>query len=710
MMRGAESDGAVSWLTSRLRPAGGLLRASLMSYGLVAFLQHPLPALLVLLATFFHPYVGLMGLLGALTSNLIARWMAEPHATWRTGMHGMSGLLVGLAVTMNTDPSTRVVVFVLFGAAVAGVLSSFLASALAKYDLPILSLPMMLLAWPILMGVGVDPVSTHAFPSLPLLRELDLWLFEQLPLPLFKFFSMFGSILFQQNLISGVLVLLAIALTSRISLLYALWGGLLGLGAYGYLHGSLDGFQGLNYVLTALALGGFFVVANGHGFLFATLAILTVGLVDYSAYQFLNPPVALTVSNMPSALVETDHRTAIPTLVFAFNTVTLAFLYPLKIAYLDQRSTRLIPVPLTLIRSPEANLRWARRWRSSRYIQLTMLTLPFMGRWSVLQGHNGRWTHKGRGRYAWDFVIRDDEGHQHRGDGGRLEDYYCWSLPVLAPAPGRVIAVENSVPDNPPGSAQTERNWGNYLLLDHGNGEVSLLAHFKQKSISVRSGDSVERGQVLGQCGNSGRSQVPHIHYQLQYGAVPGGISLPAVLSEAVVDGEISANVQPEPGSRVEPVEITPQAQWHLLGRETERWVFECRVGLRRFTETLEFTTDDAGLPAVRSGKNHLWYLLEKPSFAQFSPDFKTFPTLLEPSGWLRVVGESLILPRMLREGLRWQGGEVLDHSGDRWTLQVGERVIVLDSARGVVLEASLPSSSFRFRLLEHFPPSDQEK
>jgi murein DD-endopeptidase MepM/ murein hydrolase activator NlpD len=56
---------------------------------------------------------------------------------------------------------------------------------------------------------------------------------------------------------------------------------------------------------------------------------------------------------------------------------------------------------------------------------------------------------------------------------------------------------------------------GRYLMIDHGNGFITKYLHLK-KSL-VKKGDSVERGQVIGLLGNSGRSTGPHVHYEIQY-------------------------------------------------------------------------------------------------------------------------------------------------------------------------------------------------
>jgi len=56
---------------------------------------------------------------------------------------------------------------------------------------------------------------------------------------------------------------------------------------------------------------------------------------------------------------------------------------------------------------------------------------------------------------------------------------------------------------------------GRYVVLDHGNGFKTKYAHLK-KSL-VQKGETVERGQIIGLVGNSGRSTGPHVHYEIHY-------------------------------------------------------------------------------------------------------------------------------------------------------------------------------------------------
>ena len=59
---------------------------------------------------------------------------------------------------------------------------------------------------------------------------------------------------------------------------------------------------------------------------------------------------------------------------------------------------------------------------------------------------------------------------------------------------------------------------GNCVVIDHGNSEYSVLAHMQLGSVTVKAGERVAAGQVIGKLGSSGDSGGPHLHYQLQSG------------------------------------------------------------------------------------------------------------------------------------------------------------------------------------------------
>lgn len=177
------------------------------------------------------------------------------------------------------------------------------------------------------------------------------------------------------------------------------------------------------------------------------------------------------------------------------------------------------------------------------YQTSTALELPFEDEWYVI---NGGKTHRegahhfinrgGGERYAIDFLMVLDtvlpDGTvrkiNYAVDFKQNENHYCFGKRLNAPGDGKIIAVVNTVDDNQPGTVNRNQPGGNYLTIDHLNGETSILAHLKKGSIIVAIGENVVKGQEVGQAGNSGASDAPHVHYQLQGTAgVLEGLGLP---------------------------------------------------------------------------------------------------------------------------------------------------------------------------------------
>ena len=148
--------------------------------------------------------------------------------------------------------------------------------------------------------------------------------------------------------------------------------------------------------------------------------------------------------------------------------------------------------------------------------QVVVLDSPLTGEWLVSNG--GRSTllngHSPNENHAVDFIRLGENGRTHTGGAGApLADYAGFGLPVLAPADGRVVEVTDGYADTPPG---TNGDHANHLVLDMGHSRYVLMAHLKQGSATVRVDDVVRRGQPVAAVGNSGHSNEPHLHLQVQ--------------------------------------------------------------------------------------------------------------------------------------------------------------------------------------------------
>jgi hypothetical protein len=193
--------------------------------------------------------------------------------------------------------------------------------------------------------------------------------------------------------------------------------------------------------------------------------------------------------------------------------------------------------------------------RFGGYKAVTNLKLPFSGEWFVEQGGrsmflNGYFLNDDQ-RFSIDFVLVKD-GRLFSGDGSDNAQYFCFGQPVLAPADGQVVMVADGFQDNPPGHPTRDSPKGNMVLIAHGHSEFSMMDHLKQNSVRVKKGDKVKQGDVVGECGNSGPSPVPHIHYMLQNsGGLPLPDSLPAQFVDYYADGKSVASGEPERGQMV---------------------------------------------------------------------------------------------------------------------------------------------------------------
>ena len=163
------------------------------------------------------------------------------------------------------------------------------------------------------------------------------------------------------------------------------------------------------------------------------------------------------------------------------------------------------------------------------FTQKTALLFPFRGRGMITQGGALNDGHRNRsGMFAIDAIALSDRYAAMNDEGDALTSYAGWGRPIIAPAAGTIVAVRSDRPDQPvPGTSdaryfapefRTGGDPANHVVIDHGNGEFSMIAHMQFGSIKVQNGDRVEQGQPLGLLGNSGDSTSPHVHHQLMSG------------------------------------------------------------------------------------------------------------------------------------------------------------------------------------------------
>lgn len=512
-----------------------IIKGTFNSYGQIFLSDNRAFSIALLVVTFFDLHIGYAGFLSALLTNLIARLTGLNRNSILSGAYGFNSLLVGLGIGSMFAPSIPFWLVLGSTALLTLIITTAIEGITFRYGLPYLSISFLISIWIVLLAarqfsaleLSSDGVySTNEMVQTGGMALLSMHEFlNHLPLPysLEVYFRSLGAILFQYHLSAGIVIAIGLLLVSRISFLLSLVGfysAWLFLNLGGYDLQSLNyTYIGFNFILTAIAIGGFFLVASGWSFIWMVV---------------LMPLVAFITSAAEAFFLEWQ----LPVYSLPFNLTVLLFLYFLKF-----RDRNIFSPALVVYQhfSAEKNL-YTRLGYDERFGERPWfnLSLPFWGEWQVTQGHSGEFTHKDEWQHAWDFEIIDDEGAFFRADGSQKEHYYCFGKPVVAAADGWIEEVADGVEDNAIGGMNLGHNWGNSVVIRHAERLFSKVSHLKKNSITVVKGQWVKRGDIIGYVGNSGRSPRPHLHFQIQETPYVGSKTIYFPLSNYIVSGEKS--------------------------------------------------------------------------------------------------------------------------------------------------------------------------
>ncbi|MGD9931013.1 MAG: urea transporter [Mangrovibacterium sp.] len=510
-----------------------VLFSVLNSYSQVFFSTSKTLAAFLVAISFFDYGAGIGGLMAVLIANALAWGLGYNTYFIRSGLYGFNALLVGLGVGLYYQPSPEVYVLVGVTALSCFFLTVVFQGVLGKYGLPFLSMPFLLMIWTVALSANSLTALNLSDRGIFVYNELYSFggkvfvdYYELLENSIRSsfiriYFHSLGAIFFQSHLLAGIIIALGLLIYSRITFVLSVLGYAVAFLFYKMVGIEFDSlgytFIGFNYILTAIALGGYYLVPGRVSFGWITVLLPTVVLITISTQQ-----VFLLFRISPYSL--------------PFNVIVLSFLYALKLR--EQRPLHLIETPVQLGK-PEKNLYLysgnMKRFPSAYPVSAVM---PFYGEWMVSQAHNGEHTHKGAWRHAWDFIIVNREGQQFKNSGDYAEDYYCFGKAVLAPAAGTVAEVINHVPDNIIGDVNIRENWGNTVVIKHSDSLYSKMSHLQYQSVEIKVGDSVKAGQLIGRCGNSGRSPYPHLHVQFQANPYVGSTTIDYPFGHYLLKGE----------------------------------------------------------------------------------------------------------------------------------------------------------------------------
>lgn len=482
----------------------------LHSYSQIFFSLDKVFAVVLLLCSFIDPYVGISAIVAGVVAIVVAYLLGFDHKNIREGMYSFNSVMVGMVMAVYYDMNVPFLLMLVLMSVFTLFFTLAINAQFSKYGLPIMSVPFLFGVWTVLL-VGREFGGLH-LTERGIYTINELWAYggealvnfyetvDNLPIPdiIDIYLRSLGAIFFQFNILAGLVIMIGLIRFSRIAFVLSLVGFFSGYLFFGFMEGQFShlhySYIGFNFILSAIALGGFFTIPSRGTFLLVALA---------------SPVIAILIAAIGNVFAVVQ----LPIYSLPYNVLVLVTLYVLKLRPAPKGLTTIVEQSY----SPEVNL-YRFLNRKERYANETYfhIYLPFYGEWTISQGHDGDITHKGEWKEAFDFVVQDNEGQTYRGTGTRLEDFHGYNRPVIAPQAGWVASVENDVDDNNIGVVNLDKNWGNTVVIRHGEGMFTKLSHLKKGSIKVEVGEYVKKGQVIAALGNSGRSPEPHIHFQMQ--------------------------------------------------------------------------------------------------------------------------------------------------------------------------------------------------
>lgn len=262
--------------------------STLRGIGQVVLQNNPWTGLIVLIGIYINSLVyGTLCLLGALLATLTAMVFGADRGAIRAGLHGFNGALVAIALdaytsanyTEGTVPGWQLTMLI----AMAVVLSVFVAMAIGKYTslvgLPSLTSSFILVSLVFVSGALAVPTIESAPLEAPAFANPAQAAAPYTLATLLEGSAKgIGQIFLQDNYITGGLILVGIALNTRIGALMALIAAFLSTAVaigLGYPEENIHaGLYTYNGVLTAIALGGLFLVLSWRSFLYTVLGVL----------------------------------------------------------------------------------------------------------------------------------------------------------------------------------------------------------------------------------------------------------------------------------------------------------------------------------------------------------------------------------------------------------------------------------------------------
>lgn len=176
-------------------------------------------------------------------------------------------------------------------------------------------------------------------------------------------------------------------------------------------------------------------------------------------------------------------------------------------------------------------------------------------------------------RFAIDWVQLTPDLTLSTGDPTQLSSYAYYGAPIRAVADGEIVTVFDELQDqvpgaNPPAGSLTLAQYGGNHVVQRfeqdGQTYYALYAHLKPGTAkaAVTVGQTVRAGDLLGELGNSGNTDAPHLHFHVMNGPDPlASDGLPYQFDSLQLVGQASGDDAIDPLFSGQPLALAPSGQ-----------------------------------------------------------------------------------------------------------------------------------------------------
>jgi urea transporter len=309
--------------------------------GNVVFQDSAITGLLVLIGIGISSWTASVGfLIGAAIATLIAKWFRADGHSIEHGMFAFSGGYVGLLMGVLLEKEVPFItgewlLLLILGGILAVPLTAGFGLVFGKLKISATALPILLLLWAIMAGVLYTNLPQNSVvPQVLPAGQAAAYTWETF---IYGILNGFGQIFVQVNPITGALILLGIFVNSRIGGLMALLGGVAAVlvaWALGYDEPVVrNGVIAFNSILSAIGLGGFFLVFSGRSLVYALIGSLLALWVFLVMAVLLNP-LGLPALSIGFVLV---------TAIMMLGAQTFGFVHQIPLTHLSKPEEHLKP-------------------------------------------------------------------------------------------------------------------------------------------------------------------------------------------------------------------------------------------------------------------------------------------------------------------------------------------------------------------------------